>query len=241
MNGVETFLNSYGLPAIFILLLIKSIGVPLPIPADVIMFFAAARVSDGTFVLGQAFTAMLIAIVVGDSIQFFLARGPGRNAVYRLGRYLGLTAARLDRASAVVKKSNPLGLGLILLTPGVRAASVAACGLADVPLRTFVPGLILGEGLFLALHFFLGSIIGSIWNQLTRSLSGPVVVALLIGLLAIGFGVWIIIRRRQRPAAPRGEIAGSAYEGWQEATCPVCLALGAINRFDPAHAQVEAH
>jgi hypothetical protein len=32
MSGIESFLTLYGLPAIFIVLLIKAIGVPLPIP-----------------------------------------------------------------------------------------------------------------------------------------------------------------------------------------------------------------
>jgi hypothetical protein len=65
---------------------------------------------------------LLLAIVVGDVIQFWLARGPGRAMVYRLGRYLGLTPARLDAASTLVRKSGPLGLAVIMLTPGVRAA-----------------------------------------------------------------------------------------------------------------------
>jgi membrane protein DedA with SNARE-associated domain len=47
MNGIETFLNAYGLPAIAAVLLIKSAGVPIPIPADVLMFLAAARVTCG--------------------------------------------------------------------------------------------------------------------------------------------------------------------------------------------------
>ena len=238
MNGIETFLNVYGLPAIAAVLLIKSVGVPIPIPADVLMFLAAARVADGTFVLWQAFGVLLIAIIVGDVVQFWLARGPGRKVVYRLGRYLGLTPARLDAASTLVRKSNPIGLGLIMLTPGVRAASVIACGLANVSLRVFVLGLILGEGVFLALHFFLGSILGALWDQVTKSAAGPWVVALFVGLLLAGFGAWLLIRRRQRPAASRQEVIGAALEAFQEASCPVCLALGAIDRVNPA-TQVE--
>ena len=155
MNGIETFLTAYGLPAIAMVLLIKSIGVPIPIPADVLMFAAAARVTSGADPLSLAFGVLLIAIVLGDVIQFWLARGPGRTTVYRVGRYLGLTPARLDAASALVRKSGPVGLSVIMLTPGVRAASVAACGLANVSLRVFLVGLLIGEGLFLALHFFL--------------------------------------------------------------------------------------
>lgn len=84
MNGIETFLNAYGLPAIAAVLLIKSAGVPIPIPADVLMFLAAARVTRGTDGLGLTFAILLIAISIGDIIQFWLARGPGRTTVYRL-------------------------------------------------------------------------------------------------------------------------------------------------------------
>lgn len=240
MNGIETFLNAYGLPAIAAVLLIKSAGVPIPIPADVLMFLAAARVTRGVDGLWLAFTVLLLAIVVGDVIQFWLARGPGRTMVYRVGRYLGLTPMRLDAASTLVRKSGPLGLAVIMLTPGVRAASVVACGLANVSLRVFVLGLLLGEGLFLALHFFLGSILGVVWASLTQTASGPLVAALFVGLLLAGFGAWILIRRHQRPAASRSEVIGSAFEAFHEASCPVCLALGAIDRVNPA-AQVSRH
>ena len=240
MNGIETFFNAYGLPAIAAVLLIKSIGVPIPIPADVLMFAAVARVARGTDGLGLAFALLLIAIIIGDVIQFWLARGPGRATVYRLGRYLGLTPARLDAASALVRKSGPVGLAVIMLTPGVRAASVVACGLANVSLRVFVIGLVIGEGLFLALHFFLGSILTMVWQQLTQTASGPLAVVIFVGLLLAGFGAWVLIRRHQRPTAPRSEIVGSAFEAFHEASCPVCLALGAIDRVNPA-ANVRRH
>ena len=234
MNGIESFLNAYGLPAIAAVLLIKSAGVPIPIPADVLMFAAVARVAGGTDGLALTFALLLIAIITGDGIQYWLARGPGRTLVYRLGRYLGLTPVRLDAASTLVRKSGPLGLTVIMLTPGVRAASVVACGLANVSLRVFVLGALLGEALFLALHFFLGSILGVVWAQLTQTASGPLVAALFIGLLLAGFGAWVLIRRHQRPAASRSEVVGSAFEAFHEASCPVCLALGAIDRVNPA-------
>ncbi len=158
--------------------------------------------------------------------------------VYRIGHYLGLTPARLDAASALVRKSGPFGLAVIMLTPGVRAASVVACGLANVSLRVFVVGSLIGEGLFLALRFFPGSVLGVIWQQLRQGASGPVVVARFIGLLLAGFGASVRIPCHQRPAASRGEVVGAAFEAFHEASCPVCLALGAIDRVNPAR-QVE--
>ena len=43
MNGIDTFLIQYGLAAIFIIMLVKTIGVPIPIPGDLIIFTAAVR------------------------------------------------------------------------------------------------------------------------------------------------------------------------------------------------------
>ena len=225
MDTLETFLSTYGLAAIFGVMLVKSVGVPIPIPADVIMLATSARVAEGRLLLWQAFGAILVALVVGGVIQFWLAHGPGRGVLYRYGRYLGLTPARLDVAGVTVKKSGPIGIGLAILTPGIRAATVAACGLAAVPLRVFVPGLILGSTLFLALHFFLGAMIGSLLTVLP-----PIGWLSVLAALAAGFVLWFVIRRRQRRDAPSGEIVSEAFAAWHEATCPVCLALGVMSR-----------
>src|SRR5205085_9737448 len=137
MNGIDMFLIQYGLAAIFIVMLAKSAGVPIPIPGDLIVLTAAARVAQGKLVLWQAFLAILLALIVGGLVQFWLARGPGRGLLYRFGRYIGLTATRLDAAAAKVKKGGILAISVAILVPGVRGAAVVAGGLAGLPLRLF--------------------------------------------------------------------------------------------------------
>src|SRR5260370_39981593 len=95
MNSIDIFLVQYGLAAIFIIMFVKSVGVPIPIPGDLIILTAAARVAQGKLVLWQAFVAIFIAMVLGGLIQFMLARGPGRGLLYLFGRYLVLTPHRL--------------------------------------------------------------------------------------------------------------------------------------------------
>ncbi len=41
MNSIDLFLVQYGLGAIFIILLVKTTGIPIPIPADLIILTAA--------------------------------------------------------------------------------------------------------------------------------------------------------------------------------------------------------
>lgn len=231
---IESFLDAYGLAAIFGVMLAKSVGVPIPIPADALMLATSARVATGRLTLATAFVALLLALTAGGVVQFSLVRGPGRSVVSRFGPYLGITPARLDAAARRMKKGGVLGIGLAILTPGVRSVAVVACGLAGIPLLLFALGLLLGSALFLALHFFLGYIGGSLLSALGTAVPLPLALAGVIILLLAGFGVWVVIRRRQRPQASMREIVADAAGAWHEATCPVCLALGAARQLQIA-------
>jgi len=234
-DSLATFLQLYGLTAICLIMLIKSIGVPIPIPSDVIMLVAAAGAAQGRFVLWQAFAALLIAVVAGGIVQYALARGPGRELIYRYGRYVGLSPKRLDQASALAKRSGLFGISLMVLLPGVRAAAVAACGLAALPARLFLPGLLIGNTGFLGLHFFLGYLGGTLLALLARPVSAVTVAVAALALLAVGFVVWFEIRRHRSSAgehASTAAVAADAFANWHDATCPACLLLGAAERLD---------
>ncbi len=231
---IETFLNMYGLAAVFVIMLVKAIGVPIPIPADALMLATSARVATGRMALPAAFVALLVALLAGGLVQFTLVRGAGRGLLTRYGHYLGITPERLGVAAQRMQTGGVVGIGVAVLTPGVRSIAVIACGLAGIPVRLFAPGLLLGSGLFLALHFFLGYVGGSLLATVSTAIPLPVVALIVVALLAAGFGVWYAIRRRQRPQASVGAILADAAESWHEATCPVCLALGAVDRLQIA-------
>ena len=218
MDGFESFLDTYGVAAASAIMLVKAIGVPVPVPGDVILLATAARAAEGKVLLWLAFATLLGALVLGGTAQFFLARGPARRFVVRHGHRLGLTEQRLDRVAASVRKGGLLGIGLAVLTPGVRSAVIPACGLAGIPLKVFLPGLILGSAIDLALHFAIGYAgLGLLSTVVQPSPALIVVLLAVIGLVA-----WLVIARRRRASA------GLALNAWAQATCPVCLALGSV-------------
>ncbi len=218
MNSFDAFLDAYGVAAACAILFVKAVGIPVPIPGDIILLATAARAAEGRTLLAIAFVALLAAVVLGSIVQFFLARGPARRLVAQHGHRLGLTFERLERVATGVRRGGVLGIGLAVLTPGVRSAVIPACGLTGVPLRLFLPGLLLGSTIDLALHFGLGYA----GSALLASLVAPSPL-LVIGVLALlGLAIWLLIARRRR--AP----AAVAVTGWEQATCPVCLALGGL-------------
>jgi membrane protein DedA with SNARE-associated domain len=228
MSAWDTFLDQYGLLAVFALLYGKATGIPVPIPADVLLLGTAAQAATGKVSLGVAFGVVLLALVLGGLSQFGLARGPGRQVLYQFGKYLGLTPGRLESAAATARQRGPLGIATAMLVPGVRSVAVAACGVADVPLTRFLPGLLLGSGLDVALHFALGYLGGAFFASLRLTVPAPSLLVAVGGLLALGLTLWLIIRRRRR-AGGKDEVVAAALAAWSQGTCPVCLALGAMD------------
>jgi membrane protein DedA with SNARE-associated domain len=224
---MDALLDSYGLVAVCVVLFLKGTGIPIPIPGDVLLLGTAAQTANGRFLLWQAFVAVLLAILLGSTVQFLLARGSGRRLVYRFGRHLGLTAGRLDAVAARVRRSGIIGIAVMVLTPGVRSAAIPACGLAAVPWRTFVPGLVVGSSLDLVLHFALGFAGGSLLMGLfDPSLVPWIVVGVLLLFALAGVVAWRLLRARQR-GGHQTQLGASAFEAWQQAVCPVCLGVGA--------------
>jgi membrane protein DedA with SNARE-associated domain len=204
MNQLDAFLDLYGLAAIFVLLLIKSFGVPIPVPNDVLLLATAARAAEGRWMHWQAFLTVLVALVLGGIGQFILVRGPGRKVLYRLCSLVGVTPERLNAAAARVEKSGPLGISLAILTPGLRSVTVVACGLADMPLHVFASGLTLGSGILIGLFFLLGYIGRSLLMSLSISLPQALVILVVIGV--VGLLLWLVIWRCPMPKSLRSQI-----------------------------------
>jgi membrane-associated protein len=218
MESLEAFLDSYGVAAACAIMVIKAAGVPIPIPGDVILLATAARAAEGKVLLWLAFIALLLALTLGGTVQFFLARGPARRVVTKYGHRVGLTGERLDRVAASVRRGGLFGIGLGVLTPGVRTAVVPACGLTGIPLRLFLPGLALGSAVDLGLHFG----IGYAGSGLLATIVQPSPLLVVLVLAVVGLAAWLVIARRRHAST---EVAVNA---WAQATCPVCLVLGSV-------------
>src|SRR3989442_10201080 len=65
-------------------MLLKEIGVPIPVPSDLLMVGAGVQIATGAYSLVALLLALAVAVFIGASIQYFLARSAGRAVVYRL-------------------------------------------------------------------------------------------------------------------------------------------------------------
>lgn len=231
---LEQLLRDYGLPAVFVVMLLKEFGLPVPIPADLIMLGVAAQSASGEIGLLAGFVALLVPMLLGGLFQYTIARGPGRRFIYRAGKFIGLTPQRLDVMMDRVRKGGSAAVALGLTTPGLRIATTPASGLADLPPRRYVPGLLLGSAFFLGWHYAIGYAGGAALKQLQLSL--PALIGIAAAVIALGLVAALVTRNRklrlasQTRAVNQQAINFETFASWADASCPVCSALTLLQK-----------
>jgi membrane protein DedA with SNARE-associated domain len=201
-----------GLVALALLVPMEA-GVPIPLPADLVMFAVGEQVAAGRFPLWLAVAGFEVIAVLGTTALFLACRGPARRVIARFGPRVGLTEARVRRAAALAEARGRPALAVGRGTPGLRTLTVVAAGLSGLDGRRALPALILGSSVFLQLHLALGLLLGPLASQAFNQAKGPALAA--VALLALGAVIFWRARRRRR-AAPAA---------WMEAACPACIGV----------------
>jgi membrane protein DedA with SNARE-associated domain len=206
-----------GLPTATGLLVAMEAGVPVPIPSDLVMLGVGERVGTGHISLAAAVLAFELVAVVGTTALFLVCRGPGRALISRVGRWVGLTPARLERARQLLSRRGRGALAVGRATPGLRTVTVVTAASADLRPRRALPALIAGSTVFVQVHLLLGFAVGASARATLQRFQGEVPY-ILVALAVVGAVVWGL-RRRSRAGARRG---------WSEAACPACLAVALL-------------
>ena len=215
-------MDALALAGLFGFILIKELGIPLPVPGDLVIIGTGAALASDLPAAGVALLAILVAGYIGASAQFFVFGTALRRPLLRALERLGVSAARLENLSARYRSGGTKAVALTRMTPGVRIAVIPAAALAAVPYSVFLPGLVIGNGVFVTVHFAGGYLLGASAQQLIQRVSDPRLVAVVV-LLVLAVGGLVVLRRRA--AAAR---SGDTYECWADCSCPACVAVVAL-------------
>jgi membrane protein DedA with SNARE-associated domain len=224
-----------GLAALALLLPMEA-GVPIPLPADLVMFTVGQQVGAHRLPLWLAVAGFEAIAIVGTTALFLVSRGPAHQLIARFGPRLGLTQARLGRATALAEARGRPGLAVGRALPGLRTLTVIAAGASGLAARRALPALVLGSSVFLQVHLVLGLLLGPLASQAFDRAKLPALAA--AGVLAVA--AVIFWRTRRRRAAQAGPIAPANPGAWREATCPACIAVTLLADRVPALASLTA-
>jgi len=146
--------------AILFAVLLEELGIPMPIPTDLLIIIAGVAAPNSLGWLSLSFMLLIAASTIGASGLYAIVRRGGRPLVDRFGRYVHLGPTQLARAEALLKRGGWGGIAIGRAIPGLRYVTVIACGLLDVPYRHFVTAHIAGSSVYIIAFLLLGKLFG---------------------------------------------------------------------------------
>jgi len=183
-------LLTHGVPLLFAVVAIASVGVPFPVSLTLVAAGSFAR--QGELSLLPVIVAGSLAAILGDQIGYGLSRWGGRRLIVRISRRLG-GETKIKKAEALSKKWGGPGIFfsrwlVTQLGPWLNITS----GIAGYPWRRFIFWDALGEVLWVVLYVMLGYIFSDRVQYISEIL-GNLAWAILALIVAIILG-WKLFR-----------------------------------------------
>jgi membrane protein DedA with SNARE-associated domain len=186
-------LTQYGSPALFVVVAIAAIGVPVPV--TLLLIVTGSLAAQGSINLWWAIAIASVGSVAGDQIGFAVGRWGGKKLVAKFTWILG-NAERLKKLDAKAKRWGGAGVFFSrwLVTPLGPWINLAS-GAANYSWLRFTLWDFLGESFGAALFIGLGQVfsdrvqeIGAIFGDLTWAIVGVLAAAFLGWKLFFGRG-----------------------------------------------------
>jgi membrane protein DedA with SNARE-associated domain len=187
-----------GYFGIALLVCIEGFGVPAPGQTAIIV--AAAYAGTGHLNIVGVVAVALAAAIVGDNIGYYIGHHAGRRLVLRYGRYVWLTAERLERVEAFMLKRGTTVVAVSRFIEGLRQLSGIVCGTTGLPWRRFAAfdaiGAVAWVGVWSAVGYFAGSHLHEIHKMVRRNEWWA---AIVVVLAAVAFFTFRWYRKRREP------------------------------------------
>ncbi len=165
---VLAWIAQYGYAAIFFLLVLGIVG--LPVPDETLLTFTGYLVFKGTLWLPLAFAAAFCGSACGITISYWVGRTFGLKVIHRYGRYLRIRAEHLEKAQAFFARAGHWSLTFGYFVPGVRHLTAFAAGMSELAMPQFAFFAYTGAGIWAATFIGLGYFLGERWKAVEQDL-----------------------------------------------------------------------
>ena len=196
-HHLTRLLQSYTYPMVLALVLLESLGIPLP--GEIALVTAAAYASHGHISIYVLIVLAALGAIIGGVLGYLIGIKGGLPLVAHYGRYIGVRRSHIDRAHAFFEKNGAKTILFGRFIALLRTWAAIVAGAACMSFPKFVTyntlGSIVWAIVFGWLGFYFGRDLPLLESYISRASFG------LLTALTIGIAVFVIWKRRQRSTA----------------------------------------
>jgi membrane protein DedA with SNARE-associated domain len=142
--------------AIFAVIALEEIGIPLPLPGDAFIAFAGHLIARGRLDEVSAFFAVVLGSMAGSTVLFWLSRKYGHELVHRYGPYVHLKPERIAKVEKWFHRYGPVVIIVGRHVPGFRMVISVFAGLFDISYPVFLASVTVSAAIWAAIFLFIG-------------------------------------------------------------------------------------
>lgn len=206
-HHLSHLLHAYTYPVLVALVLLESLGIPLP--GEIALVTASAYASVGTISITAVIILAAVASTVGGVTGYWIGIKGGLPLLARYGGYIGVRRQHIDRAHSFFEKNGAKTILFGRFVALLRTWASVIAGAACMSFRTFFAFNAIGAFAWAIVFGLLGFYFGRDLPLLERLISGASIgVLIAAGLVLLGF---LLIKRRR--GAVRTNRENSKVEG----------------------------
>ncbi|MDQ6755496.1 MAG: DedA family protein [Bacteroidota bacterium] len=195
-DEISGFIIKHGYLAICILIFIQEIGIPNPIPNEIVLLYAGylsfAHLLSLPIVLILTISSDFFATAILFSIFYFF----GKYIIEHKPRWFPISVTRIKRLEKKVSDKGKTFIFFGRMTPFIRGYVTVIAGLINIPPKIFFPITFFSTAAWCSICIISGFLLGPSWSIVAKNLKFNHVIIFIISVTAISIIIHSLIKKK---------------------------------------------
>lgn len=207
MSHIMSYVAQYGYFAMFGLLSLGFLGIPIPDETLVMAF--GGFTAKGHFSFWLAYLVTVLGSLCGMMLSYTLGRLIGKPLLHKYGKWIWITPSRLEKTETWFAKYGNWSVLFGYFIPGIRQVTSYLSGVYQLSLRVYITYATLGSILWCGTFMFIGRAVGHRWHKIVPYFYGHRRLFYVISILLVVIIVACVVywKKRKQNLAAKGVIS----------------------------------
>jgi membrane protein DedA with SNARE-associated domain len=193
MPELAFYISKYGYAAILAIIILQEIGMPSPIPVELLVFFTGYLSYKGLIYLPYVIITAITADLAGAGIIYVIFYTSGIFLIKKRPRWFPVSENKIRLFQEKINNGGWISIFLFRLVSLSRGYAAVVSGLLHLNLRIYVPTVIMSAMVWTSFYAILGFVLGPSSNVIFSDASHFkfILVAVLFIVLSISVFYWL--------------------------------------------------
>lgn len=165
------YILKYGYLAIFVFVFSQEVGLPNPVPNELVLIFSGYLIFMGILKLPLIILAAVLGDFTGTSILYTVFYFFGIFLFSHKPRWLPIPVKSILKLKDRISKNGLTGIYIGRLTPFIRGYTSVIAGLLQIKPKVFLPIAMITASIWATTCVTIGVLLGPFWSHVAPNLS----------------------------------------------------------------------